>query len=62
MTENTKPAGPARTRKAYEPPVLHRVHLRPEEAVLGACKTSNVAGPGASTCAGGFPTCATPGS
>jgi hypothetical protein len=32
-------------RKPYEKPELMRVPLRPEEAVLGACKTASSAGP-----------------
>jgi hypothetical protein len=29
----------------YEKPVVHQVALRPEEAVLGACKTASSGGP-----------------
>lgn len=32
-------------RKAYLKPVLGRVVLKPEEAVLGACKSSGSSGP-----------------
>ena len=28
------------SKKTYEPPLLMTISLRPEEAVLGACKTS----------------------
>ena len=35
---------------AYEPPKVTRVKLRPEEAVLGACKVTGAAGPVATSC------------
>ena len=38
-------------RKPYAKPQLTRVTLRPEEAVLAACKTVGVGGPGQPTCA-----------
>jgi len=31
-------------KKQYEPPMLSAINLRPEEAVLGACKTSHGGG------------------
>ena len=34
-------------KKPYTPPCLTAVNLRPEEAVLGHCKISTVAGPSA---------------
>jgi hypothetical protein len=37
-------------RKAYRKPTLSEVALRPEEAVLGNCKTMGVAGPAESDC------------
>lgn len=37
-------------KKPYAKPQVKRVELRAEEAVLGACKTNNSAGPGASKC------------
>ena len=37
-------------RKPYVKPQLTRVTLRPEEAVLAACKNVNVGGPGQPTC------------
>lgn len=40
----------ATSRKPYAKPELRQVNLRPEEAVLGACKTSKIAGPGNPTC------------
>ncbi len=51
-------------KKRYEPPKLTRVSLRPEEAVLGACKTVSTTGPvgnGVGTCAYPLP-CPLPGS
>jgi len=45
-TTSTKPA----RRKPYAPPKLTSIKLRPEEAVLGACKTSITAGPSAGAC------------
>jgi hypothetical protein len=41
--ENNKPEKDSR--KPYEPPALASISLRPEEAVLGACKSSSIAGP-----------------
>jgi hypothetical protein len=37
-------------KKPYESPQLTKVSLRPEEAVLGACKISGSAGPVGSSC------------
>ena len=37
-------------RKPYRRPEVRQVPLRPEEAVLGNCKTSGTAGPAASDC------------
>jgi hypothetical protein len=41
---------PTREKKAYNRPHITQVALRPEEAVLGACKTSKVSGPGQGLC------------
>ncbi|MHB8499868.1 MAG: hypothetical protein ACYDCG_08735 [Candidatus Acidiferrales bacterium] len=38
------------TKRAYEPPKVIRVSLRPEEAVLGHCKVTGAAGPVATSC------------
>ena len=43
-----EPTGAAK--KKYEPPVLTRISLRPEEAVLGHCKNMTAAGPVGGTC------------
>ena len=37
-------------KKRYVKPELRQVDLRPEEAVLGNCKTSGVAGPLTGSC------------
>lgn len=37
-------------KKPYAKPEVKQVQLRPEEAVLGACKSTTVAGPGGLTC------------
>lgn len=43
--------GPRDQRKTYEPPKVVAISLRPEEAVLGNCKTMTVmSGPVSSTC------------
>jgi len=39
-----------KTTGCYAPPKLTSIKLRPEEAVLGACKTSTTAGPSAGAC------------
>jgi hypothetical protein len=59
MDEAVPTVEPAeRRRRAYEPPELQKVPLRPEEAVLGSCKVASGSGPGA-TCGLG---CSTVGS
>jgi hypothetical protein len=35
-----------KTKRAYEKPVVRRFPLRPEEAVLGFCKSNASTGPG----------------
>mgnify|MGYP005844456029 FL=1 len=42
-------------KKPYTRPEMKQVQLRPEEAVLGNCKTSGSTGPSGSNC--GFPVC-----
>jgi hypothetical protein len=37
-------------RKPYEPPTLVAISLRPEEAVLGVCKSTHSSGPVSSPC------------
>ncbi len=38
------------SKKKYEKPTLSEIALRPEEAVLGNCKTMMVSGPAQSDC------------
>jgi hypothetical protein len=33
------------TKRSYAKPAMRRVHLKPEEAVLGGCKTAATSGP-----------------
>jgi hypothetical protein len=40
----------AEGKRAYEPPKLTNISLRPEQAVLGACKTLNSGGKNGSSC------------
>lgn len=49
MTAND-PASPAPPRKPYEKPALSEVALRPDEAVLGNCKTVAISGPAMADC------------
>jgi hypothetical protein len=51
MAQNTSRLG---SKEIYEPPQLTAISLRPEEAVLGHCKSTTSGGPAASTC---FPFC-----
>lgn len=37
-------------KKSYAKPDIQQVSLRPEEAVLGSCKTSKISGPGQGKC------------
>ena len=48
---NDKPErDPQQKKRAYMKPELKQVPLRPDEAVLGNCKTSNTVGPVQGTC------------
>ncbi len=38
------------SRKAYEPPRVATISLRPEEAVLGSCKIAGGSGPVMASC------------
>jgi hypothetical protein len=50
--EEPLPPTPAAGKRPYAPPAVSRVELRPDEAVLGNCKSaSRGAGPGGPTCA-----------
>jgi hypothetical protein len=48
-------------KKPYKKPEVTQVLLRPEEAVLGSCKTASVSGPGQAKCTVPSP-CSTTGS
>lgn len=37
-------------KKPYSKPDIDQVSLRPEEAVLGSCKTTKISGPGQPKC------------
>ena len=49
MKENAE-SDASRPRKPYTKPEVTKVSLRPEEAVLGACKAGRVSGPGQPRC------------
>jgi hypothetical protein len=48
MNDPLKSDKPAKA--PYQPPLVVRVSLRPEEAVLGHCKITGSAGPGSAGC------------
>jgi hypothetical protein len=58
ITDNTERQKPRRT---YRKPALTQVELRPEEAVLGFCKSAVASGPGKGAC-NAAPACPTTGS
>ena len=60
MKEKQKPK--PKNKPSYEPPQVVRVSLRPEEAVLGHCKTPSSAGPISGGCASARVRCHTFGS
>jgi hypothetical protein len=60
MNDSLKSDKPAKA--PYQPPVVVRVSLRPEEAVLGHCKITGSAGPASSGCHTLVLVCRTPGS
>jgi hypothetical protein len=47
---NHEPKTVEARKQNYEPPKVVTISLRPEEAVLGHCKISGSAGPGAGSC------------
>jgi len=61
VSEQANNEQPKDSRKPYEPPALISVGLRPEEAVLGACKASSVSGPVSTSCSR-IPSCRVVGS
>ena len=54
--------GAPEKKKPYESPRVAVISLRPEEAVLGACKNMSSAGPVSMSCGVGVAPCSTPGS
>jgi hypothetical protein len=52
MTERPKPE--TNNKIPYQRPVVVRVSLRPEEAVLGHCKVAGVTGPISGSCRTSF--------
>ena len=48
---NQQPNPVESKKKEYSSPKLVSISLRPEEAVLGHCKSSTAGGPGTSNCA-----------
>jgi hypothetical protein len=51
MTDDTRSGGEANgPRQPYVKPQIQEVPLRPEEAVLGACKTAGRSGPAQFRC------------
>ena len=56
-----KPNNGATPKRPYRKPELTQVSLRPEEAVLGACKTARRSGPGQPRCTSPAP-CSSSGS
>jgi len=51
-----------KSKKIYTKPELKQVPLRPQESVLGFCKSETIYGPVISTCQGGGMVCKTIGS
>jgi len=58
---NERPKTESNAKASYQAPQVVRVSLRPEEAVLGHCKVTGLAGPLGTSCRGVAP-CRTPGS
>ena len=50
MDEFMEPDQRPDERKPYDKPQIQEVPLRPDEAVLGGCKTSSSAGPAQARC------------
>ena len=51
VSDDMRDDRPDESRKPYAPPQIQEVPLRPEEAVLGACKTASTSGPAQAKCA-----------
>jgi hypothetical protein len=50
-------SNPGECKKLYDPPRLTTINLRPEEAVLGHCKTMNSGGQNSGACSTFFLPC-----
>jgi hypothetical protein len=48
--DDTQKESASRPKRVYQKPELVQVQLKPEEAVLGHCKTSGRQGPGGANC------------
>ena len=48
--KGTKKSDVGKGKKPYQKPEVKQVQLRPEEAVLGGCKTATMAGPTQAAC------------
>jgi hypothetical protein len=55
--KGAKKADVGKGKKPYLKPEVQQVQLKPEEAVLGGCKTSSAAGPARVTCDAGVGIC-----
>jgi hypothetical protein len=47
---NTRTENQPKKKEVYVKPEVKQIMLKPEEAILGACKTATVAGPAQSKC------------
>ena len=45
VATNGSSDGTVKKRRPYSRPTVRRIHLRPEESVLGTCKSASVNGP-----------------
>jgi hypothetical protein len=50
MTSTAPGSEKSHARRSYSKPEMKRVHLKPEEAVLGGCKVTSSFGPTAANC------------
>jgi len=48
--KSVKEGDRGKDKKPYQKPEVKQVQLRPEEAVLGGCKTGSIAGPTQAAC------------
>ena len=62
MVKDNPKQGSGRRKKPYVRPEVKQVPLKPEEAVLGFCKQSEIFGPGTTSCGYGVSPCSSIGS